>query len=159
MTKLAPKAQAALDKVVNANTSYKKAKEKFEAELERELETKLESYVSARNSAVQMADFSGVPRTQIGRAMGTTNYKTVQDILEETAGKVTTADSGDRRWSVMETELGWELVITSLGAGAISGSAIVAVVEGDLMYVDGDAFVVPQAYRNDIAEEIIEAIS
>jgi len=159
MTKLSPNAQSALNKVIGSHTSYRVAKENFEAELQKELDSKLESYVSDRNTSVKLADIAGVPRTQIGRAMGTTNYRTVQDILEEAAGTINTTQSADKTWSVIETSNGWELVINGLGAGAVSGSAIVAGVDGELIYVDGDPFVVPQVYRNGLAEDIIEVIS
>lgn len=159
MTKLSPHAKGALEKVVRTQVAYKNAREAFEAELQTELAQKLETFIAERNSAVKLADLSGVPRTQIGRALGTTNYRTVQDILEQTEGVVQTAGDEARNWSAYETENGWELSIQNLGAGAVSGSAIVSAVDGELIYVDGDPFVVPQVYRNGIAQEVIDKIS
>ena len=159
MTNLSPHAKSALERVSKADKAYRAAREKFEEQLLRELDGKLESYIAERNTAVKLADLADVPRTQIGRALGTTNYRTVQDILEESGELVKSVESqGEDKWTLIETEYGWELTVTSLGAGAVSGTAVVASVDGDLMYVDGDAFVVPQVYRNGISEDIIKAI-
>mgnify|MGYP006906425564 CR=1 FL=1 len=159
MTNLSPHAKSSLERVSKADNAYRSARDKFEQQLLTELDIKLESYVAERNTAVKLADLAGVPRTQIGRALGTTNYRTVQDILEQAGETVKSVESqGEDNWTVIETSYGWELTVNNLGAGAISGTAVVASVDGDLMYVDGDAFVVPQAYRNEIAEDIIKAI-
>jgi CubicO group peptidase (beta-lactamase class C family) len=158
MTKLSPHSRGALERVVRSQLAYKNARETFEAELQAELEAKLETFVSERNTAVRLADIAGVPRTQIGRALGTTNYRTVQEILEQTEGFVQSSDSATANWSVVETPEGWELTIHNLGAGGVTGTAIVAAPEDELIYVDGDPFVVPQVYRNGIAQEIIDKI-
>ena len=159
MTNLSPHAKSSLERVSKADNAYRSARDKFEQQLLTELDIKLESYVAERNTAVKLADLAGVPRTQIGRALGTTNYRTVQDILEQAGETVKSVESqGDDNWTVIETSYGWELTVNNLGAGAISGTAVVASVDGDLMYVEGDAFVVPQVYRNGIAEDIIKAI-
>jgi hypothetical protein len=159
MTNLSPHAKSSLERVSKADNAYRSARDKFEQQLLTELDIKLESYVAERNTAVKLADLAGVPRTQIGRALGTTNYRTVQDILEQAGETVKSVESqGEDNWTVIETSYGWELTVNNLGAGAISGTAVVASVDGDLMYVEGDAFVVPQVYRNGIAEDIIKAI-
>jgi len=157
--KLSPQAKTALDKVVNATRAYKVAKEGFELELQRELDEKLSSYVSDRNMAVVLADKAGVPRTQIGRAMGTTNYRTVQEILEIASDSIPMTESADKNWWVAEVENGYQLTINELGAGAVSGTATVRLVDGELEFIDGDPFVVPQVYRNNISTEIVLAIS
>jgi hypothetical protein len=159
MTNLNPHAKSSLERVSKADNAYRTARDKFEEQLLQELDIKLVSYVAERNTAVMLADLAGVPRTQIGRALGTTNYRTVQDILEQAGDLVHSFEShGEDKWTVIETSYGWELTVKDLGAGAISGTAVVASVDGELIYVDGDAFVVPQVYRNDIAEDIIKAI-
>lgn len=159
MTNLSPHAKSSLERVAKADNAYRIARDKFEEQLLQELDIKLESYVAERNTAVKLADLAGVPRTQIGRALGTTNYRTVQDILEQADELVQSVESqGDDKWTVIETSYGWELTVNNLGAGAISGTAVVASVDGDLIYVEGDGFVVPQVYRNGIAQDIIKAI-
>lgn len=160
MTKLSPHSRGSLERVVRSQIAYKNARDTFEAELQVELEKKLEVFVSERNTAVRLADIAGVPRTQIGRALGTTNYRTVQDILGQTEGFVQSNESATKNWSVVETEQGWELTIHGLGAGSVTGTAVVVAPDGEeLIYVDGDPFVVPQVYRNGIAQEIIDKIS
>lgn len=164
--KLTANAERALAEITAKHTALREAKVRFEAELKRELEERLEPYVRDRNAAVRLADDSGAPRTHIGKALGTSNYKTVQDILdatptnsrsvETTIAKNQTLTAG---WSVVETSEGWRLTITSLGVGNVSGSAIVALVDDDLIWVDGDEFVIGQIYRNGLAEEVKQALS
>jgi len=156
---LSTQAKNALDRVVNTHVSYKIAREGFERELQAELQEKLKEFVEQRNRAVIMADKAGVPRTQIGKAMGTTNYRTVQEILEEAADSVDFVAGENDNWAINKVENGYELSIIELGAGAVSGTAIVRVNDGELEFVQGDPFVVPQVYRNNIAPEIIQAIA
>lgn len=157
--KLNTQAQRALDKVVNAHVSYKIAREGFERELQAELEEKLKEFVDQRNKAVIMADRAGVPRTQIGKAMGTSNYRTVQEILEEAAENVEFYESAEKNYVITKTDNGYELAISNLGAGGVTGTATVRVTNGELEFVSGDPFVVPQVYRNNIAQEIIQNIA
>lgn len=160
MTKLSPHAQAALNKVREKHSAYRIARETITAELMLDLETRLENYVNDRDIAVRLADEAGVPRTQIGKAMGTTNYRTVQDILER-AGALPVAPSkvsGDN-WVVMSDPEGWRLTINDFGIGVVSGSAIVRVEGEEIVFVSGDEFVIPQAYRGGIVPEVISAIS
>jgi hypothetical protein len=155
---LSTQAKNALDRVVNAQVSYRIAREGFERELQAELQEKLKEFVEQRNRAVIMADKAGVPRTQIGKAMGTTNYRTVQEILEEAAESEDFVAGESDNWAIAKAENGYELSIIELGAGAVSGTAIVRVNDGELEFVQGDPFVVPQVYRNNIAADIIGAI-
>lgn len=164
--KLTANAERALAEITTKHIALREAKVRFEAELKRELEERLEPYVKDRNAAVRLADDAGAPRTHIGKALGTSNYKTVQDILDLTptssrtvetvVAKNQTLTSG---WSVVETSEGWRLTITSLGIGNVSGSAIVALVDDDLIWVDGDEFVIGQIYRNGLADEVKQALS
>lgn len=156
---LSVQAKNALDRVVNTQVSYRIAREGFERELQLELQEKLKEFVEQRNRAVIMADRAGVPRTQIGKAMGTTNYRTVQEILEDAAESADFVAGENEDWAVAKVENGYELSIVELGAGAVSGTAIVRVNDGELEFVQGDPFVVPQVYRNNIAAEIIGAIA
>mgnify|MGYP000709814289 CR=1 FL=1 len=157
--KLSAQAKGALDKVVNAHIAYKSARERFESDLQEELQEKLKEYVNERNRAVIMADKAGVPRTQIGKAMGTSNYRTVQEILEEAIESIDLLAGDNKNWAITKVEKGFELSIMDLGAGAVSGTAIVRIADGELKFVEGDPFVVPQVYRNNISAEVIEAIS
>jgi hypothetical protein len=92
--------------------------------------------------------------------MGTTNYRTVQEILDRAKGVSgeTFADS-ERRWSVTKTEAGWELTIRNLGAASVSGVSTINAVNGEILFVSGDAFVRPQIYRNNLVSEVLSAIS
>lgn len=159
MTKLSPHAQSALNRVREKHSAYRIARETISAELATELENRLESYVNDRDVAVRLADEAGVPRTQIGRAMGTTNYRTVQDILERAMSlSVSATKVSGENWSVTSEPDGWRLAINDFGAGGVSGSAVVLVDDGDLVYVSGDEFVIPQAFRGGIVPEVINAI-
>lgn len=129
------------------------------AELMTDLETRLESYVNDRDIAVRLADEAGVPRTQIGKAMGTTNYRTVQDILERAGGLSVASEqvSGDN-WTVTAEQEGWRLTISDFGSASVSGSAVVLSDNGELVFVSGDEFVIPQVIRNGVVAEVINAI-
>lgn len=158
--KLSQHGQSALNRVREKHSAYKIARETIMAELMTDLETRLESYVNDRDIAVKLADEAGVPRTQIGKAMGTTNYRTVQDILERAGGLSVASEqvSGDN-WTVTTEQDGWRLTISSFGSGSVSGSAVVTANGDDLVFVSGDEFVIPQVYRADVVGEIITAIS
>lgn len=161
--KLNDTAQRALDDVTAKHVALKMAKAKIEAELRLELEKRLSAFTEDRNLAVRLADDLGVPRTQVGRALGTSNYKTVQDILDQTPSTATAVESAgvttDARWSVVDTEEGTRLSIFNLGVPPRTGSAIVAYVEDEIIWVDGDEFVVPQIYRNGLDKEVVEALN
>jgi len=160
--RLSSHGQNALDGVRYAEKALRDAKRTMEEEFRRSIEERLGQLIEARNVAVRLADEAGVPRTQIGRAMGTTNYRTVQDILEgvQSTKRAVETDSPnqDGSWSVHETSEGWRLTIQNLGVGNVSGSAIVAYIDGDLIWVDGDEFVIPNIYRNGLGDEVKQAI-
>jgi hypothetical protein len=161
MTKLTPYAQSALNKVREKHSAYRIARETIMAELDAILEQRLESYVAERDVAVRLADEAGVPRTQIGKSMGTTNYRTVQDILER-AGYLpvsSTSDPSGDSWKLLQDGTGWLLVIKDFGEGSVSGSAYVAVEDGELIFVDGDNFVLSQVYRAGVAPEVIAVVN
>ncbi len=161
MTKLAPSAEGALSRVKEKQLAYKVAKERLSAELAVELEQRLESFSLERDQAVVLADQAGVPRTQIGKALGTSNYRTVQAILEN-AGVITRGEGADEfsNWSIVPVGSEHQLTITNLGDASVSGSALVKVTEDyELVYVSGDGFVVPQVYRSGVAEDVIKAIT
>lgn len=161
MTKLTPYAQSALNKVREKHSSYRIARETIMAELNEILEQRLESYVAERDVAVKLADDAGVPRTQIGKAMGTTNYRTVQDILERAGSLPVTSvsDSSGESWKLLQDATGWLLIINDFGEGSVSGSAYVKVEDDELVFVDGDNFVLSQVYRAGVAPEVISAVN
>jgi len=157
--KLSQHGQSALNRVREKHSAYRIARETIMAELMTDLETRLESYVNDRDIAVKLADEAGVPRTQIGKAMGTTNYRTVQDILERAGGLSVASEqvSGDN-WTVTAEQEGWRLTISDFGSASVSGSAVVLSDNGELVFVSGDEFVIPQVIRNGVVAEVINAI-
>jgi hypothetical protein len=159
MTKLSPYAKSALDKVKDKNSALKVARESIMTELNLILDQRLESFVAERNLAVKLADDAGVPRTQIGKALGTTNYRTVQEILDQSGASISySVESEDGSWSVANVEEGLLLTIKRFGSGSVSGSAVVSITStGDLEIVEGDSFVIPQIYRAGLVEEIVTA--
>lgn len=162
MTKLSPFAQSALNRVREKHTAYKIARETISLELANELERRLESHLEERDIAVRLADEAGVPRTQIGKAMGTTNYRTVQDILERSSSITVTGTAPaapSEEWKVTRTNSGWSLTLFGFGPARVSGNAIVENRDGELATVDGDEFIVSNIYRAGIADEVLRAIS
>jgi hypothetical protein len=159
--KLNQTAQEALDNVEVKQLALKTAKANFEEELRQELERKLEPYVNDRDLAVKLADQSGVPRTHIGRALGTSNYKTIQEILERFGISPRSQSEAipNKLWSCVKTQDGWKLSISNLGPAGLTGSAIVAIdQDGSLERVDGDYFVVGAIYTQGLADEVIECM-
>lgn len=159
--KLSQMAEEALEAVQVKQTALRIAKEEFEQELQRELERRLEPFIKDRDLAVKRADEVGVPRTQIGRTLGTTNYKTIQDILEQfgIAPRTQAGTIPNKPWSCLSTPDGWKLSITKLGPAGLTGSAIVQLdADGQLERVDGDYFVVGAIYTNGFSEEVIQCI-
>lgn len=157
---LSPSAEKALNEVLIKQTALKTMKDMLEEEFRATLEQKLAPLIKDRNASVKIADELGVPRTKIGQALGTSNYKTVQDILEETgsAGRqmpaVAVAQTTGKPWTLVEVSEGWSLTISGLGAGNVSGSAVVKLEGDEITFVSGDQFVIPQVYRNGLADEV-----
>lgn len=153
MTKLTPQAEQALQTLRDRHREYRERKSQIEAEVRVLLEERLAIVRGERDKALRLAAEAGVPRTRLGEAIGTSNYKTVQDILAATEGMVRQSDAG---WSLVKTGAdSYTLQLTALGAGKISGSAEVTIQDGEIDYVSGDQFVIPTLYREGIAEEVI----
>jgi hypothetical protein len=148
-----------LDTLVERHKAYVIAKATIEAELKLELSERLSSYKTDRDIAMRLAEEAGVPRTQLGKAIGTTNYRTVQEILSNTESLNVKDEMSDGKWSLTSLPDGtFSLSIYGMGVGAVSGEAIVKVVNQDFEYVAGDEFVIPQVYRNGYAERILNSI-
>lgn len=159
MTKLNSHAQSALNKVREKHSAYRIARETVLAELMSELDERMVDYLNDRDVAVRLADEAGVPRTQIGKAMGTTNYRTVQDILERAGGlPIARQKISGENWSVTPESEGWRLTISDFGSASVSGSAVVLSDGGELVFVSGDEFVISQVIRNSVVTEVINAI-
>lgn len=162
MTILSTHAKSALDAVKDKHLAYTIARATIKAELEAELEERVSSFRIERDIAMRLADEAGVPRTQLGKAIGTTNYRTVQDILNSANEGIPHIDQVSTKFSLtsVNAEAGiWVLSLHNVGAGNISGSAEVKLAGDELMFVDGDEFIVPQTYRNGLAEEVIRQIA
>jgi len=162
MTKLSPHAKALLDTVADKHLGYTIARATIEAELKNELEERVSSFRIERDVAMRLADEAGVPRTQLGKAIGTTNYRTVQDILNSANEGIPQAENVSTKFSLscINPEQGiWNLSIHNVGPGSVSGSAEVRVSGEELVLVEGDGFVIPQVYRNGLAQEVIGQIA
>jgi hypothetical protein len=155
--KLNQHAKQALDTLSEKHLAYTIAKATIEAELKNELTERLSSFKSERDIALRLADQAGVPRTQLGKAIGTTNYRTVQEVLEVTESFMHSQNADDGKWSLTALPDGnYNLFINAIGAGSVSGNAIVQITSDDLLFIDGDEFVIPQVYRNGYLEQIVQ---
>lgn len=169
MTKLNPHAKQTLDVLTEKHRAYQIAKLTIEAELKIELAERLFSYKSERDIALRLAEEAGVPRTQLGRSIGTSNYRTVQEILSETEDAVIKpdiTDSSSGKWSL--TALpgkypdNYNLEVFGIGMGSIRGNAHILITEDsprEIILVEGNPAVVPAIYREGYAEEIIQSVS
>ena len=167
MTKLSSHAKQSMDILAEKHRAYQIAKLTIEAELKLELTERLSSYKSERDIALRLAEEAGVPRTQLGRAIGTSNYRTVQEILSETEEAVIKpdmTDSSSGKWSL--TALpgypdNYSLEVYGIGVGNITGNAHILIDEGtprEIVFVDGNPAIVPAVYREGYAEEIIASV-
>jgi hypothetical protein len=164
MTHLTPHAKQALDVLAMKHIAYITALEVTREELRQELEARVSGFRLERDIALRIADEAGVPRTKLGKTIGTTNYKTVQDILALTEDAVhveqTPEMASNSRWIVYSAGEGlFNLSINNMGIGSLTGSAIVRVDGEDLVFVSGDEFVIPQIYRNGVHDAVMQHIS
>jgi hypothetical protein len=163
MTHLNAHAKQALETLAVKHIAYVTGLEVAREELRIELEARTAGLRMERDIALRIADDAGVPRTRLGKTIGTTNYKTVQDILLATADSVHVEQSAsgvvDSRWSAVDLQDGtFNVTVTNIGAGAVTGSVVVSKQGDDMVFVSGDEFVIPQIYRNGLAEAVLNAI-
>ena len=157
MTHLTPHAKQALATLVAEHSSYILAKVTLEAELKKQLVEQLSAIKSKRDVALRLAAEAGVPRTQLGKSIGTSNYKTVQDILAETKDVVT--NSVNAGWTVAKQHDGtYRIVLSNFGFAKVSGDAVVSIVDGEFEHIDGDMFVIDHLYQNDAVKDILDSI-
>lgn len=161
MTKLNAHAKQALDTLGEKHRAYLIARLTIEAELKTELAERLSSFKNERDTALRLAAEAGVPRTQLGKTIGTSNYRTVQEILSATEDVVIRPDdlAGGGRWTVLRMPDGeFILEVYSLGSANLTGKALVSITDGEITYLSGDEFVVPVVYRENLVEEIVKSV-
>jgi hypothetical protein len=174
MTKLSPQAKSALSALQEKHLAYTIAKTTIETELKREANNRLASIKHERDMALRLASDSGVPKTQLGKAIGTSNYRTVQEILAETEAVMRANDSAKpensntgkaETGSVLverdpENDGVYRVAISNFGENSLSGSAyFVFSLDGELEFVHGDAFVIPQLYRAGYEEFVVDQVN
>ncbi len=149
MTRLSPNAESALDTLREKHIAYTIAKATIENQLKQELANRLATIRHDRDMALRLASEAGVPKTQLGKAIGTTNYRTVQEIMAATEGVVGSVETGETKIDVRTcaTRGHWYVSVSNLGEQRVSGVVVLEVQDGNLVYVEEDAFVIPQLYR------------
>lgn len=160
MTRLSPNAESALDTLREKHIAYTIAKATIENQLKQELANRLATIRHDRDMALRLASEAGVPKTQLGKAIGTTNYRTVQEIMAATEGVVGSVDVGETRIDVQRSTIEgqYSVSVGNLGDQRVSGEVLVKLEDGNLVYLDGDAFVIPQLYRAGMADQVIGRI-
>jgi hypothetical protein len=159
VTRLNNHARQALETLIERHKAYVIAKATIEAELKQELHERLSGFRGDRDIAMRLAAEAGVPRTQLGKAIGTSNYRTVQEILAETESLSVKDGTSDGKWALTALPDGtFSLSIHGMGVGSVSGEATVRLVGDDLEYVAGDEFVIPQVFRNGYADKILNSV-
>lgn len=155
MTKLSPHAKQALDLLTDKHNAFLMAKAVIEAELRDEFTRRISQARNERDTALRLADSAGVPRTQLGKAIGTTNYRTVQEILANIGSSEVSVADPDGKWILSHLDNNQvSVTIRDLGIGHVSGTAVFNIVDGQPVFVSGDEFVLPQIYRNGLADDI-----
>jgi len=158
--KLSSSARSALDIVREKHLAYTIAKANIEAELKRELGIRLENIKNERDNALRYAVQVGVPKTQLGKAIGTSNYKTVQEILGMTLSEVNTNIIGAEKLKIdVVSENSCQIYLKDIGDSGFTGTALVSVSDaGELEFIDGDLAVITQIYRNNLLNNILNAL-
>ncbi len=157
MTKLTPHAKQSLETLVSEHSAYVLAKATLEAELKRQLVDQLATIKRKRDVALRLAAEAGVPRTQLGKTIGTSNYKTVQDILAETEDIMTRSTVAG--WSIARQDDGtYRIGLTNFGFARVSGEAVVSIIDGEIEHISGDSFVVGHLYQNDVVNDILDSL-
>jgi hypothetical protein len=164
MTKLSPQAKSALDSLHEKHLAYTIAKGTIEAELKREANIRLGSIKQERDMALRLASDSGVPKTQLGKAIGTSNYRTVQEILAETDSVLrSSGEPGPSSKIIVErhSEVGlYQVSISNFGENSLTGTAIVGETDNrEIETVGGDQFVLPQLYRAGYGQFLLDQIT
>ena len=157
MTKLSPSAESALETLREKHIAYTIAKTTIESELKRELAQRLSAIRHDRDMSLKLASDAGVPKTQLGKAIGTSNYRTIQEILAM-LDNMSLPVSQDQRGLVQVEPLdtgNYRITISNVGDNKLSGSAVV---NREMGFVDGDVFVVPAIYRNNLSDIVIAKI-
>jgi hypothetical protein len=159
--KLSPSAKTALETVREKHLAYMIAKANIEAELKRELSIRLETIRNERDSALRYAVQVGVPKTQLGKAIGTSNYKTVQEILGTPPNEVPVNTFGAEKVSVHTiSENVFQVSLVDVGDASFNGIAVLSVdANNELSFVDGDLAVVAQIYRNNLLDVVLQSIN
>ena len=166
MTKLSPQAKSALSALHEKHLAYTIAKTTIESELKREANNRLASIRHERDMALRLASDSGVPKTQLGKAIGTSNYRTVQEILAETeavikSGSVDTTNKGN---VIVERDSDndgvYRVAIYNFGENSLTGTAYFTIsLDGELEFIHGEAFVIPQLYRAGYEDFVIDQLN
>lgn len=160
MTRLTPHAKQTLETLADKHLALTIARATIEAELKKELAERLVNFKAERDIALRLAAEAGVPRTQLGKTIGTSNYKTVQDILACTEDVVARHESEDSKWAIVGLPNGnYNLTIQNLGVSRITGEAEVSITQDDIDYVSGDEFVIPALYRDGSAQDVIASVN
>jgi hypothetical protein len=173
MTKLSPQAKSSLSALQEKHLAYTIAKTTIETELKREANNRLASIKHERDMALRLASDSGVPKTQLGKAIGTSNYRTVQEILAETEavmrGSTTKPDNSNTGKAetggvLVERDLDndgvYKVSISNFGENSLSGVAYFVIsLDGELEFLHGEAFVIPQLYRAGYEDFVIEQLN
>jgi len=161
--KLSPSAKSALDAVREKHLSYTLTKANIEAEMKREMAIRLEASRNERDNALRYASQIGVPKTILGKAIGTSNYKTIQEIIGSGIPTLTSVSEniiGAEKLKIdVVSEHTCQVYLTDVGDNAFSGTALIAVSDdNELEFIDGDLAVITQIYRNNLVGFVINAL-
>jgi len=130
-------------------------------ELKQEIAKRLAGIRHERDTALRLASEAGVPKTQLGKAIGTSNYRTVQEIMAGTSNVVSGDDESGTRIEVQRSTIDgkFSVVVSGLGDQHLSGEVLLRLDdEQGLQYVDGDAFIIPQLYRTGLVDVVVSKI-
>lgn len=139
MTKLNASQTSALNQISKAKQLLEETKRRKRADFEEHLKDSTANLVEDIERLALNADLMGIPRTQIGKSMGTTNYRTVQELLEGARAKFSVNETEGPRlvedFSVTPVNGGKIITLNSIQNG---GSFIVNDSQDGYRFSDGD---------------------
>lgn len=87
MVKLNPAQQIALDRVFELHEEVITSRRLLKRRIEEEFAKQMDGLIRRRSRAANAAIAAGVPKTRVGRALGTSDWSTISDILSMTASE------------------------------------------------------------------------
>lgn len=117
MMRLRPEQEAELDVLAEIHVDVVDAKRVMEKRIQEQVERELDALLRRQSRQARRCLEQGVPKTKIGRALGTADWKTINGVLELTAPEARVAIAAEQAQEARQAELAptpdWEYDVAS----------------------------------------------